>query len=101
RELDAERARHNIRVVGRRRVLIMHNDDMPKSEELFARNPTFSAETQEQRAFFAAAYKAFVAAYELTRDRYYAAKLALREKIVFPAGTYRLRVLHGVACASP
>ncbi|MEM6991278.1 MAG: hypothetical protein AAF721_12290, partial [Myxococcota bacterium] len=63
--------------------------------------PTFSAETPEQRAFFAEAYKAFVAAYYLARDSYYAAKLALRETIVFPAGTYRLRVLHGVPCASP
>ncbi len=101
RELDAERTRRNIRVVGRRRVLSMHYDDGPKSEELFARNPTFSAGTDKQRAFFAGAYKAFVAAYRLARDAYYAAELSLRDKVVFPAGTYRLRVLNGVACASP
>ncbi len=101
RELDAERTRRGIRVVGRRRVLNTHHDDMPKSEELFARNPTFSAETAEQRAYFAAAYKAFVSAYRLARDAYYFAKVGLRNKIVFPPGTYRLRVLDRVACADP
>jgi hypothetical protein len=101
RELDAERASRKIRVVGRRRVIAMHHDTMPKPEELFGRNPTFSAETPRQRAVFAAAYRAFKAAYYIARDKYYAAKLELRDKIIFPAGTYRLRVLDGVACASP
>jgi len=89
-------ARERRRFLGRKRVLAERPFDHPATEApKRALNPRVAARDKWKRRELLGLLKAFLADY---RD----ALLAWREgrrKTTFPAGTYLMRVAHGVACA--
>jgi hypothetical protein len=95
-EVANQRQRRGIRVMGRRNAEAVHYLALPKPEEMFARNPTFSAENKKERKRLAKIYVAFVEAYRKARDLYYASRG--KADVDFPEGTFLLRKRPGVRC---
>lgn len=101
READVaeQRRRAGIRVIGPRACQRVHYLAVPRNkEELFARNPTFSADRQRERQRLGRIHAAFVKAYRAARDLYYSLPPDRRHKVEFPEGTYKLRIRDGVTC---
>ena len=100
RESDVaeQRARTGRKVAGFRASERVHFLAVPGKEELFAKNPTFSADRKQVRERLKQIHAAFVSAYRAARDAFYKSPHAERGKIKFPAGTYRLRIRDRVTC---
>ncbi|MEM6989073.1 MAG: hypothetical protein AAF721_01205 [Myxococcota bacterium] len=93
-ELAQERRRRGIRVLGRKRAEAVHYLSLPNTEEMFARTPNVSADTAEERAVLLRARAAFLKAYAIARDAFRSG----RRDVVFPHGTWLMRVRFNVAC---
>jgi len=89
-----QRRAGRIALVGRKRILSAHFMAMPGSEELFARNPTFSASTTAERISLARVRQVFLDAYRVARDLF----VGGYREAVFPAGTWLFKQRFGVAC---
>ena len=94
RELADERRRLGRKVLGARRAARVDYLAVPKPEEMFGRNPTFSGVVGEARKAMAAAVKEFRRAYRAASERFRAGV----EGVVFPAGTWLYRVRFQVCC---
>jgi putative transposase len=93
-----KRAMEKRRFLGRRAILAQDPEDSPKKEEEHCKlNPRVSGSCKGERNESLERLKAFLDAY---RDAWKRFKEGLRD-VVFPAGTYALRVHLGVACESP
>lgn len=92
--------RRGHRVLGAARAATISPEERATSSEEFgATNPTFATGTKQGRAVRKAAVEAvrvFRAAYRVARDQWRAGVRA----VVFPVGTWWLRVFHG-ACVEP
>lgn len=95
-ELAATRARRGLRVIGRRAAESVHYLALPKPEEMFGRNPTFSTDDKQERKRLAKIYRAFVDAYRAARDAFYGTDG--KADIGFPEGTFLLRKRFNVRC---
>ncbi|RMG99733.1 MAG: transposase, partial [Deltaproteobacteria bacterium] len=94
RAFAAERRRRGRTVLGARKASRVSYLSVPKREEMFVRNPTFSGLMDEARRAMAAAVTAF-------RRAYRAASRSFREgvrDVVFPAGTWLYRVRYQACC---
>ncbi len=93
---EREEARKRLSVVGVARVLRQRVLDFPTTRVTHRKlKPRFAARDPWRRIELAAQLKTFLAEYR-------EALLAWREKrapVIFPVGTYLMRVAHGVACA--
>ncbi len=97
-ELIRERRRTGRRVAGWNRVVSRNFLEIPaKGEEYFARVPSFSAATPDRRAALARAHASFRAAYNRALARFID---GVRD-VLFPPGTYLMRVVHKAVCADP
>jgi REP element-mobilizing transposase RayT len=93
-----ERLENGTRVVGRQRVLAASAFDRPTTHEPRRnRRPHVACRNIERRIRELAALRAFRAAYARARRRYADGE----RRVVFPAGTFFLRVVYGVCCSSP
>jgi len=93
-EVAQERQRRRIKVVGWRRVQSTYYLALPRREEMFARKPTFAASTVAERVHLAKRRRAFLKAYAIARDAFAAGQ----RDVVFPEGTYLMRVRFNVRC---
>ena len=93
-EVAQERQRRRIKVVGWRRVESTYYLAIPRHEEMFARKPTFAASTIVERVELAKIRRAFLKAYAIARDAFAAGQ----RDVVFPEGTYLMRVRFNVRC---
>jgi len=82
--------------LGVKRVLAQRPTDRPRSVEQRLRlNPRVAARDQWKRIEALGRLASFLASYRTALREWHAGK----EGVLFPAGTYLLRVAHGVACA--
>jgi putative transposase len=94
--LEEKAARERVSFVGVARVLKQRVLDRPASHERLRKlRPRFAARDSGRRLELARRLKAFLAEY---RDALAAWRDGRRE-VVFPEGTYHLRVAHGAACS--
>ena len=93
-EIAQQRQRRGFTVVGWRRAQTVHYLALPKSEEMFARNPTFAASTIAERIHLATIRRAFLKAYAIARDAYRAGN----RNAIFPNGTWAMRLFHHCRC---
>jgi REP element-mobilizing transposase RayT len=97
-KLQEEALRENRKFLGVNRILRMKPEHSPRSEEpRGALNPRLAAKAPKLRKKMIARLKAFLAAY---REAYRKFREGVKD-VVFPAGTYWLRVHLGVRCADP
>ncbi len=94
RKLAKERKASGRRVLGARAAQRVHYDARPKPEAMFQPEPSFAGVTGEARKRVAAALAAFRRAYCEASARF---RAGIRD-VVFPAGTWLLRVRFGVKC---
>lgn len=96
RELVAQMKQEGRRFLGMRRVLRHEHTDTPLSREpRFKLNPRVASRSKWQRIAALQRNKAWLAAYREAYEKFCA---GVRE-VLFPAGTYLMRVQYGVACA--
>ena len=93
-KIARERLERGIQVVGRSRCLAVHFLAIPKPEELFSRQPSFSASSNRERKRLAELRRRFLVAYYAARDRF----LAGERDVVWPEGTWLMRVRFGLPC---
>ncbi len=92
----AERDAAGLSFLGRREVLAQSRHDTPRSREpRFAISPTVACRNKWRRIERLQANRQWAANYHLALVRWRAGD----RKVVFPAGTYKMRVIHGVCCA--
>jgi REP element-mobilizing transposase RayT len=97
-ELERRHARERCTFLGAARVLAQKWWKRPQSEEpRRGLRPRIAARNAGRRTELIASLRAFLAAY---RDAFAAWRRGQRE-VLFPAGTYALRVIHRAACAEP
>ncbi len=89
-----ERKASGRHVLGARAAQRVHYDARPKPETMFQREPSFAGVTGEARKAVVAALTAFRRAYCEASARF---RAGVRD-VVFPLGTWLLRVRFGVAC---
>jgi REP element-mobilizing transposase RayT len=95
-EREQELARGRLSFLGPRKVLAAKPTDRPKTKEEGRRLvPRFAAAAPEVRDALLARWKAFQQAYRDAWERWRGGS----RRVVFPEGTYQLRVEHGVVCA--
>ena len=96
RELLAQAKEEGRRVLGMRRVLRRKHTDSPMSREpRFNLNPRVASRSKWQRIAALQRDKKWLAVYREAYERFCA---GVRE-VLFPEGTYLMRVQYGVACA--
>lgn len=94
REAELRRGRHTF--LGPLKVRAMKPTDQPKRKEEGRKPaPRFAAADKAVREALKARWKAFQQAYREAWERWREGS----RRVVFPEGTYQLRVEHGVACA--
>jgi len=93
-ELAVERRRRGIKVLGARRAEAVHYLAIPKSEELFSRNPSVSGSTQQERQEQLRVREAFLEAYYAARDAFRAGN----RDVVFPYGTWKMCRIWNARC---
>jgi hypothetical protein len=98
--LIEERREKDFDVIGMKKILAQNWWDFPRSrEDKLGTTPTVSSSTKWPRIEALAARKAFVEAYRAALEAYREAmKAGLVPDVVFPHGTWKMRVLHHVRC---
>jgi putative transposase len=92
-----ERDRAGQRFLGRKRVLTQRRHECPSSREpRFGLSPKLACRNKWRRIERLAANKRWLALYNDARRRWAAGE----RDVVFPAGTYKMRVQHGAICAA-
>ena len=98
RMLIAMRRHHGIRVVGWRKVVAEHHNTVAATlRELFDRNPTFAASTDERRERLARQQREFRRAYYSALRRYRAGD----HSVEFPYGTWKMVRIYNASMAAP
>jgi REP element-mobilizing transposase RayT len=96
--LKEQRQRNGRRVVGRKAVLAASHLDSPSTlERRRTLRPTIACKDPERRKMELGAVRAFRAAYRVARELW----IAGDRDVLFPVGTYLMRVVFGVAVGPP
>lgn len=96
-KLGEERIRRGIRVHGRKRSESVHFLALPRPEEMFGRTPSVSASSAADRIAMLRERALFMQAYAAARDAFCRGQ----RDVVFPYGTWLMRVRFGVRCEPP